>query len=100
MGREAEPHVDPQLNRDLNTFIFVHGVLANKNDMRENSCAKFVTIKFVIKKYINVLFLVALHLHEDGLGLSTMFATPLFAEVRVQDLMCWNSGKSYPLLSS
>lgn len=99
MGREAEPHVDSQLNRDLNTFIFVHGVLTNKNDVRENSCPTCHN-RTCNQKYMNVLFLVALHLHEDGLGLSTVFATSLFTEVRVQDLMCWNSGKSYPLLSS
>lgn len=27
IGRQAEPHVDPQLNRDLHTFTFVHWVL-------------------------------------------------------------------------
>lgn len=27
MGRETEPHVDPQHDGDLQTFVLVHGVL-------------------------------------------------------------------------
>lgn len=45
-------------------------------------------------------FFLALYLHKDGLGLSAVFATTLFTEVGVQDLIGWNSGISYPLLPS
>lgn len=40
------------------------------------------------------------YLHEDGPSLSTMFATGLVTEVRVQDLVGWDSGISHTLLSS
>lgn len=91
--RKAEPHVDPQLNGDLQPFIFVHWVLINKKEV----CSPLKMSPCSICKYPMVS---SLYLHEYGLGPSTVFATGLFAEVRVQDLVCWNSGISYPLLSS
>ena len=41
-----------------------------------------------------------LYLHEDGLDFSTVFATGLFTEVGVEDLVGWDPGKGHtPLFS-
>lgn len=50
----------------------------------------------LLKKHLWLLH----YLHEDGPSLSTMFATGLVTEVRVQDLVGWDSGISHTLLSS
>lgn len=94
--RQAKPHADPQLHGDHQPFIFIHWVLINKKEA--HSYIREISPWTV--QDLNIWSCLVLYLHEDGLGPSTVFAAGLFAEVRVQDLVCWNSGISYTLVSS
>lgn len=71
-----------------------------KINKKNKKIKKLKIIKSKLKLKLKDIFELALHLHEDGLGLPTVFAAALFAEVSVQDLIGWNSGIGNPLLSS